>query len=218
MLLLLAVGLLAPSAAAPAVARQRIEISGEPIVDLLARAWRPSVAAAIVRPHPFVEPEAWIVEQAIAGAVRVGERLAFSRCSPVLRVGSTPDHLRSLLARSPVVEAEADGERALLLPPWRDLASFAPARDSDRFLLLFEPRPEGAWAFAVQTVGDLYLLRGERVFRLAWRQRDRHPVEPAEQIWAPVSEVSARELIDRVRAGLAEAGPQRGSDPAALGA
>ncbi|MGH7819213.1 MAG: hypothetical protein ACREQ9_05525, partial [Candidatus Binatia bacterium] len=197
--LLAARWLLCIAGAALAADDRRIAISGEPLEDLLGRSDRPGVAAAIVRPEPFPEARAWVVEEDVSGSVAVGEQLEFSSCAPVLRIGSTPDHIRSLVTRAAVVDGEVERHRSLVLPPGKPLSEFAAPRRSDRFLLLFEPRPEGRWAFAVQTVGDVYLLRGERVFRTAWVERGDTRTPTSKIIWAPVDETSRTALLERVR-------------------
>jgi len=197
--LLLGGAALGLAALAVAADPRRIAISGEPLENLLGRSDRPSVAAAIVRPEPLPAPDAWVVEEAITANAHAGLRLDFAACAPVLRIGSTPEYIRSHLA-APVVEgAVLPHPRELVLPAGKEIADFASPRDGDRFLLLFEPRPDGRWAFAVQMVGDLYLLRGERAFRLSWVQREVPATITSEPVWVSLGDVSAANLLERVR-------------------
>lgn len=128
------------------------------------------------------ENKAFEVTKEFFGDLRVGDKLSFSQCERIPRVGSTEDYLRSML-QAPIIDPPIRSDNTLDLPDISELGSVPPPETAISFIMLVWRLDGPRWGFTRQTHGDLFLIQKRKVFHLAYLTQGEH----FELVWVPIT-------------------------------
>ena len=129
--------------------------------EILAQMIRVKAGIAVIEVS-LIDNAAFEVGQSFFGDLPTGQRLKFSECQSILRIGSTEEYIRSIV-NAPLVQPRSPGGTTTLSP---DAEANTDARPDASFIIIVWRLSGSSWGFVRQTHGDLFLVQDDVVFHI----------------------------------------------------